>query len=365
LKTHSMMMNWRFRHSYGGRPAGSLDPLHRGQNATEPGGHISAGFAFSNRGQYRQGGRQSPYQPSSMTELYPRVCLRLATLFLTGAILASCSVASSMRDLLSGGDGDKAALEQSGSLAPDASTPDDAAVAELYNDGLSNLSSGNYRTANKKFAEVERRHPYSKWATKAILMQAFASYQGRSYDDAINSSKRFIALHPGHKDTPYAYYLAAISEFDQIQNVERDQSRTEKALASLDEVSQRFPDSKYASDARQKALLARDRLAAKEMEVGRYYLKRGSYLAGINRFKKVVTDYQTTSQTPEALYRLTEAYMSLGVVSEAQTAAAVLGHNFPNSTWYRDAYTLVSSDGRAPVANESSWIVRAFKRVTG
>jgi outer membrane protein assembly factor BamD len=291
--------------------------------------------------------------------------IRAIGVALVATALSACTVASSMRNILNGGD-DSASLQTSGrALAPDASTPDDAAVSELYNSGLSNLRGGNYRSAVKDFAEVERKHPYSKWATKAILMQAFAAYQGNSFDDAINASKRFIAIHPGHKDTPYAYYLLAIAEYEQIQNVERDQSQTEKAVEALEEVARRFPDSKYAADAKHRALLGRDRLAAKEMDVGRYYLTRGSYLAGINRFKKVVTDYQTTSQTPEALYRLAEGYMALGVVSEARTAAAVLGHNFPNSTWYRDAYALVSTDGRAPVANEESWISRAFRRVAG
>ena len=233
-------------------------------------------------------------------------------------------------------------------------------VAELYNAGLEKLKSGSYKSAAKSFAEVERQHPYSKWATKALLMQAFAYYQSNKYDDAINAADRFITLHPGHKDTAYAYYLTAISQYEQISDVRRDQSRTQKALEALEEVSKRFPQSPYAADAAKKALLARDHLAAKEMEVGRYYLNKGSYLAGINRFKKVVTDYQTTSQVPEALYRLTEGYMALGVVSEAQTAAAVLGQNFPNSEWYKDAYTLVSSDGQQPVENKKSWISRLF-----
>jgi outer membrane protein assembly factor BamD len=193
-----------------------------------------------------------------------------------------------------------------------------------------------------------------------LLMQGFSNYQANSYGDAINASQRFITLHPGHVDTPYAYYLVAISQYEQIADVSRDQSQTQTALDSLDEVSRRFPDSKYAGDAKQKALLARDHLAGKEMEVGRYYIKHGSYLAGINRFKKVVTDYQTSSQTPEALYRLSEGYMALGIVSEAQTAAAVLGHNFPNSQWYKDAYQLVSTDGKAPVASNSSWLSRVF-----
>jgi outer membrane protein assembly factor BamD len=233
-------------------------------------------------------------------------------------------------------------------------------VAELYNAGLEKLKSGSYKAAAKSFAEVERQHPYSKWATKALLMQAFAYYQNNKYDDSINAANRFITLHPGHKDSAYAYYLTAISQYEQISDVRRDQSRTQKALEALEEVSKRFPTSPYAADATNKAATARDQLAAKEMEIGRYYLKKGSYLAGINRFKKVVTDYQTTSQVPEALYRLSEGYMALGVVSEAQTAAAVLGQNFPNSEWYKDAYTLVSSDGQQPVENKKSWISRIF-----
>jgi outer membrane protein assembly factor BamD len=243
-----------------------------------------------------------------------------------------------------------------GDEAPGRSDP----VAELYNAGLEKLKSGSYKAAAKSFAEVERQHPYSKWATKALLMQAFAYYQHNKYDDAINAANRFITLHPGHKDSAYAYYLTAISQYEQISDVRRDQSRTQKALEALEEVNKRFPASPYAADAANKAAMARDHLAAKEMEVGRYYLKKGSYLAGIHRFKKVVTDYQTTTQVPEALYRLSEGYMALGVVSEAQTAAAVLGQNFPNSEWYKDAYTLVSSDGQQPVENKTSWISRLF-----
>ncbi len=266
---------------------------------------------------------------------------------------SGCSTGNAMKNLLGGGSS-KAAL------APDLSKSDDQTVANLYNDALSNLNDGNYKSAAKKFAEVERLHPYSKWATKALLMQGFANYQANKYSDAINACQRFIQLHPGHVDTPYAYYLVALAQYEQIADVTRDQSQTQAALEALDEVSRRFPDSKYAGDAKKKALLARDHLAGKEMEVGRYYLKHGSYLAGINRFKKVVTDYQTSSQTPEALYRLTEGYMALGVTSEAQTAAAVLGHNFPTSQWYKDAYRLVSSNGNAPQENQDSWISKVF-----
>jgi outer membrane protein assembly factor BamD len=276
------------------------------------------------------------------------------TLLLVSALLLSACSSGGMLDSLTGGSSDSTAL------SPDLTKSDDQQVAGLYNAGLSQMKSGNYSTAAKRFAEVERLHPYSKWATKALLMQGFSNYQANKYSDAIDSCQRFISLHPGHQDTPYAYYLVALSQYEQINDVTRDQGQTRTALEALDEVSRRFPDSKYAADAKQKAVLARDHLAAKEMEVGRYYMKKGSYLAGINRFKTVIKDYQTTSQTPEALYRLTEGYMALGIVSEAQTAAAVLGHNFPRSTWYHDAYVLVSTDGRAPVENSSSWISQAF-----
>ncbi len=278
-------------------------------------------------------------------------------------LLCGCSAGSVLDDVFGSGDTSKAELGDA--LSPDLGPADDKQVAGLYNEGLSQLNSGNYKTAAVKFADVERRHPYSKWATKSLLMQGFSHYQRKSFDDAINACKRFISLHPGHKDTPYAYYLVGLSEYEQINDIARDQSQTEKALESLEEVSRRFPESQYAVDAQKKVLVARDHLAAKEMEIGRYYLKRGSYLAAVNRFKRVVTDYQTTSHTPEALYRLSEGYMAMGVVSEAQTAAAVLGHNFPNSTWYRDAYQLVSSNGQAPVANDRSWISRAFQGFTG
>lgn len=283
----------------------------------------------------------------------------LAIMFVS---LAACSTPSVVKDIFGGGSTSTNAASTGGALSPDlgAAGAGDP-VATMYNSGLDKLNSGSYKAAAKSFAEVERQHPYSKWATKALLMQAFANYQNNSYDDAINAANRFITLHPGHKDSPYAYYLVALSQYEQISDVRRDQSSTKKALEALDEVSKRFPESPYAVDAAKKSIKAKDHLAAKEMEVGRYYLKQGSYLAGINRFKTVVTDYQTTTQVPEALYRLAEGYMALGVVSEAQTAAAVLGHNYPNSEWYKDAYALVSSDGKQPVEDKGSWLSRLFK----
>ncbi len=249
-------------------------------------------------------------------------------------------------------------------VAPDmGAAQENAQVAKLYNEALAELNGGSTKTALKQFAEVERKYPYSKYATQAILMQAYASYKMGKWDDAVIAANRFITLHPGHQDVGYAYYLVAISNYDQIANTRRDQSATQRALVSLEEVSQRFPGTAYAADAEAKVKVARDHLAGKEMEVGRYYYRQGAYLAGINRFKRVVTEYRNTSMTPEALYRLTEGYMALGVISEAQTAAAVLGTNYPNSRWYKDAYQLVAADGKAPEASSDSWISKAFDAV--
>lgn len=277
-------------------------------------------------------------------------------------MLAGCS--SGLMDGLWGDDSSRSSTESAGlgtGLSPDmAGAADGEAVASLYNKGLASLKDGSYKSSIKSFAEVERQYPYSSWATKAIIMQAFASYSLAKYDDAVVHANRFITLHPGHKDAGYAYYLIAISNYNKISDTRRDQSATVAALRALEEVAQRFPGTAYAADAERKVLIARDHLAGKEMEIGRYYYRQGSYLAGINRFKRVVTDYQTTSQTPEALYRLTEGYMALGVVSEAQTAAAVLGHNYPNSEWYKDAYRLVGSNGDTPAENNQSWISKAF-----
>jgi len=280
------------------------------------------------------------------------LALSLCTCLVLGA---SSAQAGFFDDLF--GSGTKA---KDAALSPDLGKSDDQQIAGIYNEGLSQMNKGNYTSAAKKFADVERLHPYSKWATKALLMQGFSFYQANKYSDAIDSCQRFISLHPGHQDISYAYYLVALSQYEQINDVTRDQSQTQAALDALEEVGRRFPDSKYAADAQQKVILARDHLAGKEMEVGRYYMKHGDYMAGINRFKTVITKFQTTSQTPEALYRLTEGYMALGIKSEAQTAAAVLGHNFPHSSWYHDAFQLVQSDGTAPVANSTSWIARAF-----
>ncbi len=236
-------------------------------------------------------------------------------------------------------------------------------VEELYNGATDELLQSNYDEAAKLYDEVERQHPYSVWASKAQLMAAYAFYQANKYDDAVNTLDRFIQLHPGNKDIAYAYYLKAISYYEQISDVARDQKMTRDALDALDEVARRFPETQYARDAELKIDLARDHLAGKHMEIGRYYLDRGEYLAGINRFRKVIEDYQTTTHVPEALHRLVECYMALGVITEAQATASVLGHNFPGSEWYLDSYALLTGEDLRPEEDQGSWISRMWKSV--
>ena len=241
--------------------------------------------------------------------------------------------------------------------------PDDPAD-KLYNQGLFLMNSKHdYKQAAKRFEEVDRQHPYSEWARKALLMSAYAYYEGTNYDDSIIAAKRYVTLHPGSPDAAYAQYLIASSYFDQIPDITRDQQRTEKALQALDEVVRKYPTTEYAAAAKRKMEIARDQLAGKEMETARFYQKKRDYIAAINRFKVVITQYQTTRHVEEALARLTEMYMTLGIVNEAQTAAAVLGHNFPDSTWYKEAYRLVKGGGLEPYEDQGSWISKAFKKV--
>ena len=243
-------------------------------------------------------------------------------------------------------------------------TPPDEPADRLYNEGLFVLNNKkDPKKAVEKFEEVDRQHPYSEWARKSLIMSAYAYYQAGSYDESVTAAKRYIALHPGSPDAAYAQYLIGASYFDEIPDITRDQARTEKALAALDEVIRKYPTSEYAVSAKQKMEVARDQLAGKEMQIGRYYLEKKDYTGAINRFKVVVTRYQTTRHVEEALERLTEAYMSLGIVGEAQTAAAVLGHNFPDSEWYKHAYALVKGGGLEPSENKGSWISKAFKKV--
>jgi outer membrane protein assembly factor BamD len=241
--------------------------------------------------------------------------------------------------------------------------PDDPAD-KLYNEGLYLMNSKrDYRMAAKRFEEVDRQHPYSEWARKALIMSAYAHYEGMQYDDSVTAAKRYVTLHPGSPDAAYAQFLIGSSYFDQIPDITRDQQRTEKALQALDEVVRKYPNTEYAAGAKRKIEIARDQLAGKEMDTARFYQKKRDYIAAINRFKVVITQYQTTRHVEEALMRLTECYITLGIVNEAQTAAAVLGHNFPDSQWYKEAYALVKGGGLEPYEDRGSWISRAFKKV--
>lgn len=237
--------------------------------------------------------------------------------------------------------------------------PDEPAD-KLYNEGLTLLNKKDYVDAAKKFEEVDRQHPYSEWARKSLLMSAFAYYEVGEHEQTIQAARRYLALHPGSPDAAYAQYLVASSYYDQIPDITRDQARTERAMQALDEVVRKFPDTEYAESARRKLEVARDQLAGKEMMIARYYQQRRNFTGAINRFKAVITQYQTTRHVEEALMRLAECYMALGIVSEAQTAAAVLGHNFPDSPWYKDAYRLVTTGGQGPKEDKGSWISRAF-----
>lgn len=237
-------------------------------------------------------------------------------------------------------------------------------VEEIYNTALQELQKGRYFQAAEQFDEVERQHPYSVWARRSMLMAAYSNYQINEYDKAILAAQRFISLHPGNRDVVYAYYIIAISYYEQISDIGRDQKITAEALRALSEVERRFPTSDYARDARLKINLTNDHLAGKEMEIGRYYLKQHEYLAAINRFRVVVESFQTTTHVPEALHRLTECYVALGVIPEAQAAAAVLGHNYPGSDWYQDSYGLLTGKHVKPAENNKSWLSRAFSGVS-
>ena len=272
-------------------------------------------------------------------------CARAATRFAAFALVALALAACSMFD-------------KTEPVAPE--EPAD----KLYNEGLYLLNSKkDAKNAAKKFEEVDRQHPYSEWARKALIMSAFAYYQANAYDDCINTARRYVTLHPGSPDAAYAQFLIGSSYFDQMPEISRDQDRTDKAMQALGEVVRKYPDSEYAVAAKRKIEIARDQLAGKEMDIGRQNLNSKNYVGAINRFKVVVTRYQTTRHVEEALLRLTEAYMALGIVEEAQTSAAVLGHNFPDSRWYKDAYALMQAGGVEPNENKGHWISQAFAKL--
>ena len=224
-------------------------------------------------------------------------------------------------------------------------------VDTLYNAAKERLDRHQYKLAAALFDEVERQHPYSVWARRAQLMSAFSYHLARQYTESTASAQRFISIHPGNRDAPYALYLIAINYYEQIQDVTRDQKLTQQALDAMNELIRRYPDTRYAADARVKTDLIKDHLAGKEMEIGRFYQRRGDWLASVIRFRVVVDQYDTTSHAPEALLRLTESYLELGIPVEAERATAVLGANYPGSKWYEHAYALVRKKGAASTAS--------------
>ncbi|MBO1080800.1 outer membrane protein assembly factor BamD [Roseomonas haemaphysalidis] len=271
---------------------------------------------------------------------HPPSSLRLSLLLVAPLWLSACSA----------WDGKDSSLTSQAALA--AETPD-----SLYAAGMDSLKQQRYAQAKEFFDAVEREHPYSTWATGASLMSAYSDYQRNRYTEAIGGLNRFIQLHPGHRDIAYAYYLRSLCYYEQIVDSQRDQKGTEAALAQLQEVVNRFPDTSYARDAALKIDLARDHLAGREMEIGRFYQGRNLPQAAIGRFRRVVEDYQTTNHVPEALHRLTEIYISLGLTDEARKTASVLGHNYPGSPWYQDSYALLV-DGAPPAAGDRPGFLR-------
>lgn len=263
-----------------------------------------------------------------------------------------------------------AVLLFAGLLAACGSRADTALVASsdppeiIFNQGDILMGRGKYREAAEKFEAVDRDHPYSPYARRSIVMAAYAHYKAGEHTEAIQAAQRYATLHPGTKEAALAYHIIASAQFDRITDSSRDQEHTKKALTALETLVRRYPDSPYAAKAKNRIKIGRDILAAAEMKVGRYYLNRNNYLAAINRFRVVITDYQTTAHVEEALMRVSEAYMALGIKGEAQTAAAVLGHNFPDSKWYQYSYTLLQSDGLEPRENTGSWISRVWKKAT-
>ena len=278
-----------------------------------------------------------------------RAPLRAALLGLAVIVLAGCSLFDTDNE--------------TNNANKDAANYQERSVEAIYADGWRMINMGNWEGCARQFNEVDRQHPYSVWARRAMLISAFCSYQANAYPAAISTADNYISLHPGSREVAYAFYIKAISLYEQIVDVGRDQSNTEGALVALQDVVQRFPDTEYARDATLKIDLTNDHLAGKEMAVGRYYLARGDYIGAINRFRTVVDQYQTTPQIAEALQRLTEAYYSLGLNSEAQTAAAVLGRNYPGSGWYQSAFNILRGRNLKPMEDRGSWISQAFRKV--
>jgi len=279
--------------------------------------------------------------------------LRIAFVGALGLPVAACGGGLGNLDVFGLFGGEKYHTEITPDVPPD----------EIYDQGLARLQRGDDEGAAKQFSNLDKNYPYSQWSRKGMLMNTYAQYQAGEYDDAVSSAKRYIALYPNTPDTAYAMYLAAQSLYNQIPDISRDQVQAQKALDMYTQLVQKFPNSEYVDDAKYKIQVTRDQLAGKEMSIGRYYLTRRNYTAAINRFHDVLAKYQTTRHAEEALYRLVEAYLGLGVTNEAQTAAAVLGHNFPDSQWYHDAYNLLQGGGLQPNENKGSWISKLFSKV--
>lgn len=257
-----------------------------------------------------------------------------------------------------------------GLLAGCASTGKDAKAllnpdppGKMYATADSFLTRGKYQKAAKKFEDLDRDHPYAPEARRAMVMAAYAYFRAGKFPEAIATARRYTTMHPGTKEAPFAHHIIASCYFEDMTGPQNDQANARKALKELQTLKSRYPESKYAREADNRIRIALDSLAAKEMNVGRYYLKRRNYLASINRFKLVVSNYSNTRQVEEALMRLTEAYLALGIANEAQTAAAVLGHNFPQSQWYKDAYVLLQSGGLAPREDTGTWLSKTWKNI--
>ena len=251
------------------------------------------------------------------------------------------------------------------SVASSAYVDDTEPADVLYNQALANVDQGNLKEAQKKFAKIDRQHPYSVHGRKALVMQTFLAYRQKKYTDAIASAKRFVSLFPTDKEAAYMQYLIGMSHHRQIIDVTRDQRAAKAAETAFKTLIERYPDSEYVPDAKKKVQVARDQLAGKSMQIGRYYQERREHLAAVNRFRRVVERHEDTRHVEEALFRLTESYLALGLTSEAQTAAAVLGHNYPDSQWYKDSYALLGKGGYKPEENRGSWISRAARKLTG
>ena len=239
----------------------------------------------------------------------------------------------------------------------------DVPASKAYDRGLAQLANGAPQDAAKKFTELGEKFPDSDWARKGLLMTTYAQYEAGDYDSAEQSAERYVKLYPKSDEAPYALYLDASSYYRQIPDISRDQERAGKALVAFQQLVRDFPSSEYVEDSKYKIQVTTDQLAGKEMSIGRFYLDRRNYTAAINRFRNVLTAYQNTRHSEEALYRLVEAYLGLGVTDEAQTAAAVLGHNFPDGPWYKDAYNLLKNGGLSPKENEGSWMSKLYHSI--